>query len=112
VPSAVARSIASTDRLGADIESPTVGRLHHARPSAGYDDRMMFASAMICAPHETPEFASHIVVMTLGLDSLSNCRRRSSTLLGSAASDARSVSTLRSAAAGSQIRVLPKTTIV
>ena len=61
------------DGLGSDIECPTVGRLHHSRPSAGYDDRMVFASAMIRAAHETPEFAGHVVIMAFGVDSLGNC---------------------------------------
>jgi len=62
-----------SDRLGSDIERPTVGGLHHSRPSAGYNDRV-FTSAMIRTAHETAEFTSHLVIMTLGLDSLSNCQ--------------------------------------
>ncbi len=34
-------------------------------------DRMLFTSAMIRTAHETAEFTSHLVKMTLGLDSLS-----------------------------------------
>src|SRR5450759_2722904 len=63
-----------SDGLGSDIKCSTVGGLHHSRPSAGYDDRMVFASAMIRIAHEMPEFASHLVIMTLGMDSLSNCQ--------------------------------------
>ena len=58
---------------GSDIECSTVGSLHHSRPAASNDDRMVFASAMIRIAHELPEFASHLVIMTLGMDSLSNC---------------------------------------
>src|ERR1700687_6515694 len=63
-----------SDGLGSDVECPTVGGLHHSRPSAGHDDRIVLASAMIRTAHETPEFASHVVIMTLGMDSLSDCQ--------------------------------------
>src|ERR1700674_5526647 len=62
-----------SDGLGSSVECSTVGGLHHSRPSAGHDDRMVFVSAMICVSHETPEFASDLIVMALGVDSLSNC---------------------------------------
>jgi len=52
--------------------APTVGGLHYSRASAGYDDRMVLAGAMIRSAHEAPEFAGHVVVRTLGVDSLSN----------------------------------------
>src|SRR5450830_2062263 len=61
-----------SDGLGSDIECPTVGGLHHSWPPTGYDDRMAFASAMIRIAHELPEFASHLVIVTIGMDSLSN----------------------------------------
>ena len=68
---------------------------------------------MIRTAHKTAEFTSHLVIMTFGMESLSNCQPTLKFhLLGSPASDARSASALRRAIAGSQIRVLPKTTIV
>ena len=47
---------------------------------------------MICAAHEAPEFASHIVVVALGMDSLGDDELTfSSLLLASAASAARTI---------------------
>ena len=35
---------------------------------------VVFAAGMLCTAHKTPEFASHVIIMTLGMYSLSDCQ--------------------------------------